>query len=214
MRVSFGPNAEHKSTNITWDRGLLSRNERWATLGRNGATVWLTGLSGAGKSTVGSALEHALVEMKIPAYRLDGDNVRHGLNSNLGFSAEDRSENIRRIGEVAKLFADSGTVAITAFISPYRSDRDIARRIHHAAGLQFLEVFVDAPIEICEQRDPKGLYQKARAGQIKGFTGIDDPYEAPESPELVLKTAQYDVDSCARQCLELLYKVGAISNGK
>jgi adenylylsulfate kinase len=213
MNISFRPNADHKSTNITWDRWLLTRKDRWETLGRNGATVWLTGLSGAGKSTVGSALEHALVEMKVPAYRLDGDNVRHGLNSNLGFSAEDRSENIRRIGEVAKLFADSGTVAITAFISPYRSDRDIARRIHEAAGLQFLEVFVDAPIEVCEQRDPKGLYQKARAGQIKGFTGIDDPYEAPAKPELVLRTDQDDVDACVRQCLELLHKVGAVSNG-
>ena len=202
-----------KATNITWSKALITREQRWKHLGRNGATVWLTGLSAAGKSTIGAALEHALVEMRVPAYRLDGDNVRHGLNSNLGFSAADRHENIRRIGEVAKLFADSGTVAITAFISPYRADRDIARQIHDKAGLTFLEVFVDAPLSVCEERDPKGLYKKARAGELKGFTGIDDPYEAPERPELVLKTAEHDVGACVEQCLAKLRSLGALSNG-
>jgi adenylyl-sulfate kinase len=149
--------------------------------------------------------------MKTPAYRLDGDNVRHGLNKNLGFSAEDRHENIRRIGEVAKLFADSGSVAITAFISPYREDRDLVRRTHEEAGLPFLEVFVDAPIEVCEARDPKGLYKKARAGELRGFTGIDDPYEAPLRPELVLKSGEEGVERCAERCLEALRSLGAVS---
>jgi adenylylsulfate kinase len=213
MTDSVKPAAARKATNITWQKGLITRDERWKCLGRNGATLWLTGLSAAGKSTVGAALEYALVELKIPAYRLDGDNVRHGLNSNLGFSAADRHENIRRIGEVAKLFADAGAVAITAFISPYRADRVIARQIHEQADLTFLEVFVDAPIEVCEQRDPKGLYKKARAGEIKGFTGIDDPYEPPEKPDLVLKTAEADVDACVQQCLDVLKQLGALSNG-
>ena len=204
------PGGTRRATNITWQQGLVTREERWALLGRSGATLWLTGLSASGKSTIAEALERALVQQKTVAYRLDGDNVRHGLNSNLGFSAEDRHENIRRIGEVAKLFADSGAVAITAFISPYRVDRDLARQIHDGAGLKFVEVFVDAPLEVCEQRDPKGLYRKARAGELRGFTGIDDPYEPPLRPELVLRTAEHDVDTCVRQCLELLAELGAL----
>jgi adenylylsulfate kinase len=202
--------ASRKATNITWTEGLLSRERRWQCLGHGGATVWMTGLSASGKSTIASALEMALVEMKLPAYRLDGDNIRHGLNSNLGFSAEDRHENIRRIGEVAKLFADAGSVAITAFISPYREDRDAVRRMHEAAGLKFIEVFVDTPIELCEQRDPKGLYKKARAGQLRGFTGIDDPYEAPLKPELVLSTLEEGVEECAARCLQLLKAAGVL----
>jgi bifunctional enzyme CysN/CysC len=169
-------------TNITWHAGEVIPEDRPF----RGATVWLTGLSGSGKSTVAVALERLLVSQGRPAYRLDGDNVRHGLNGDLGFSETDRTENVRRVGEVARLMADAGVVAIVPLISPYRAGRDHARALHAEAGLAFVEVFVDTPIELCEQRDPKGLYKKARAGEITGFTGIDDPYEAPLSPELVL----------------------------
>lgn len=189
-----------ESTNITWHEGDLSRDERWEGLGARGMTVWFTGLSGSGKSTIASALEQALVNKGVFAYRLDGDNVRHGLNANLGFSAEDRAENIRRIGEVAKLFAESGAVAITSFISPYRADRAMVRKLHEDAGLAFVEVFVDTPLEVCEGRDPKGLYKKARAGEITGFTGIDDPYEAPEGG-VVLKTTEMGVGACVEVVL-------------
>jgi adenylylsulfate kinase len=193
-----------KATNIKWHAGLLKRGSRWGRLSCRGATLWLTGLPASGKSTVAAALEYALVMRGIHAYRLDGDNVRHGLNSNLGFSREDRAENIRRIGEVAKLFADSGCIAITAFISPYIVDRQNVRRIHREADLNFLEVFVDCPIEECMRRDPKGQYRRARAGEIKGFTGVDDPYEAPISPELVLKTAEATVAECVQACMDFL----------
>jgi len=200
--------AEMKSTNIHWHEGDISREERWKALGCSGATLWFTGLSGSGKSTVASALEQALVNAGVNSYRLDGDNIRHGLNKNLGFSAEDRTENIRRIGEVAKLFTDSGCVALTSFISPYRADRDLCRKLHADAGLPFAEVFVDTPLEVCEQRDPKGLYKKARAGEIKGFTGIDDPYEAPEKAELVLNTAVLSVEQSVEKCMAYLAKLG------
>jgi adenylylsulfate kinase len=210
MTSSRPPDSKRKATTITWDSGLMDREQRWALLGRTGATVWLTGLSASGKSTIASALEYELVTRGVPAYRLDGDNIRHGLNSNLGFSAEDREENIRRIGEVAKLFADSGAVAVTAFISPYRADRDRARRAHEAMGVSFVEVFVHAPLAVCEERDPKGLYRKAREGLIKGFTGIDDPYEAPEHPELVIHTDQDDVDACVGQILDVLAERGVL----
>jgi bifunctional enzyme CysN/CysC len=170
------------STNVTWHGGEVGRDER----PHKGATVWLTGLSGSGKSTVAVALEGLLVAAGQPAYRLDGDNLRHGLNADLGFSAVDRDENVRRAGEVALLLADAGVVALVPLISPYRAGRDRARAAHVAAGVPFVEVFVDTPIELCEQRDPKGLYAKARAGEITGFTGIDDPYEAPAGPELRL----------------------------
>ncbi len=193
-----------RSTNVKWHEGLLKRGTRWGRLSCRGCTLWLTGLPASGKSTVASALEYALVTRGIHAYRLDGDNVRHGLNSNLGFSREDRAENIRRIGEVAKLFADSGCVAITAFISPYIVDRDSVRRIHQEADLDFLEVFVDCPVEECMRRDPKGQYRRARAGEIKGFTGVDDPYEAPLRPELVLKTAEVAVGECVQSCMDFL----------
>ncbi len=199
-----------KATNLHWHEGEITRARRWEALGARGATLWLTGLSASGKSTIASALEHLLVERRVPAYRLDGDNVRHGLNSNLGFSAEDRAENIRRIGEVAKLFADAGTLAITSFISPYRADRDRCRKLHDDAKLPFFEVYLDVPLAVCEQRDPKGMYKKARAGQIKGFTGIDDPYEAPERPDLVLKTGERSVQDCVTDCLELLRRRGVI----
>jgi adenylylsulfate kinase len=210
MTSSRPVNSKRKATNITWDQGLMDRQQRWALLGRTGATVWLTGLSASGKSTIASALEYELVSRGVPAYRLDGDNIRHGLNSNLGFSAADREENIRRIGEVAKLFADSGAVAVTAFISPYRADRDRARKAHEDMGVAFIEVFVYAPLAVCEERDPKGLYRKAREGLIKGFTGIDDPYEAPEHPELVLHTDRDDVETCVGQILDVLAERGVL----
>lgn len=191
--------SEPKAENIVWHHGELTHAERCRQLKARGCTLWFTGLSGSGKSTIASALEAELVRRGVFAYRLDGDNIRHGLNANLGFSAADREENIRRIGEVAKLFADAGVIAITSFISPYRADRARVRALHEAAGLPFVEVFVNTPIEVCEARDPKGLYKKARAGEIKGFTGIDDPYEAPERPEIDLKTAEGSVaDAVAR----------------
>lgn len=193
-----------KSTNVRWHQGLLKRNTRWGRLSCRGATLWLTGLPASGKSTIASALEYALVMRGIPAYRLDGDNVRHGLNSNLGFSREDRAENIRRIGEVAKLFADSGCIAVTAFISPYMTDRENIRRLHKDGDLAFLEVFVDCPVQECIRRDPKGQYRQARAGKIKGFTGVDDPYEPPLLPDLVLKTAETSVEECVWACLNFL----------
>jgi bifunctional enzyme CysN/CysC len=166
--------------------------------------VWLTGLSGSGKSTVASVLTGLLTERGILTYTLDGDNLRHGLNGDLGFSADDRAENVRRVGEVARLFADAGVVALVPLISPYRAGRDRARALHVAAGLVFLEVFVDTPIEVCEQRDPKGLYAKARAGELKGFTGIDDPYEPPLAPELVIPGGATPVADAATRIVELL----------
>lgn len=193
---------EVKATNIHWHEGDITREERWAALGSKGMTLWFTGLSASGKSTIAVALEQALVNAGIPAYRLDGDNIRHGLNKNLGFSAEDREENIRRISEVSKLFADAGVVTLSSFISPYRKDRDFCRKIHEESGLDFCEIFVDTPIEVCELRDPKGLYKKARAGEIKGFTGIDDPYEAPAKPELVLDTSKLSIEDSVIKCIE------------
>lgn len=202
--------AAQVATNITWHDGQITNDERRRLLGQTGCTIWFTGLSACGKSTIAMALEQVLFQRRHAAYVLDGDNIRHGLNKNLGFSAEDRAENIRRIGEVAKLFADAGLVVITSFISPYRRDRDQARALHAAASLPFIECFVDTPIEICEQRDPKGLYQKARAGQIKGFTGIDDPYEAPLTPELVLKAGTRSVTECVADVLGYLEQKGLL----
>jgi adenylylsulfate kinase len=190
------PAAVQRSTNITWHAGLVGRDQREKHLGQKGVVVWMTGLSASGKSTIASRVEELLLERGKLAYRLDGDNIRHGLNKNLGFSAEDRAENIRRIGEVAKLFADAGLIAITSFISPYRADRD-AVRANLEAG-RFVEVYVNVSIDAAERRDPKGLYKKARAGQIKGFTGIDDPYEAPERSELLLDTEHLAPDDSAR----------------
>lgn len=203
---------KNQSTNIVWHDGEVSRDDRSRVLGHQGCTLWLTGLSGSGKSTVGVALEQALNARGVLAYRLDGDNVRHGLNANLGFGADDRKENIRRIGEVAKLFADAGVVTISSFISPYQRDRDQVRKIHEDAGLKFLEVFINTPIEICEQRDPKGLYKKARAGEIKGFTGIDDPYELPESPEIEVKTGDLSIQDAANQLVDALISHKIISS--
>src|SRR3954453_493577 len=175
------------SPNVVFHAGPVTREQREAATGHAGMTVWLTGLSGSGKSTVAVALEHQLGAGGVRAYLLDGDNLRHGLNGALGFDAASRAENVRRAGEVALLFADAGVIAIVPLISPYRAHRDRVRRRHEELGLRFVEVFVDTPIELCEQRDPKGLYAKARAGEITGFTGIDDPYEAPLDPDIVLK---------------------------
>jgi bifunctional enzyme CysN/CysC len=178
--------------NVVWHEPVLARAARWDALGIRGATVWFTGLSGSGKSTVATEVERLLVGRRQPTYLLDGDNLRHGLNGDLGFSAVDRAENVRRVGEVARLFADAGVVALVPVISPYRSGRDAVRAMHATAGLAFVEVFVDTPLEECERRDPKGLYKLARAGEITGFTGIDDPYEPPASPELVLRPSDGD----------------------
>ncbi len=202
---------EQIATNITWHEGAVTREERWKDLDHKGCTVWFTGLSGSGKSTIAVALEQVLIQSGANAYRLDGDNVRHGLNKNLGFSADDRAENIRRIGEVCKLFADAGVVTLSSFISPYVNDRDNVRALHEEGGLDFLEVFVDCSLEEAEKRDPKGLYKKARAGELKGFTGIDDPYEAPEKPELHLHTDQQTVEESVRAVYELLQSRGMLN---
>ena len=196
--------ARIKSSNIFWSEGNVTSRHRTLRNGHRGAVVWLTGLSGAGKSTIAHSLERELFNQNVNVYVLDGDNIRHGLNSNLGFSPEDRVENIRRVAEVANLMADSGLVVVTAFISPYRSDRRRAREIVLEGGCDFVEVFVDAPLEVCEQRDPKQLYKKARAGQIKEFTGIDAPYEAPEDPEIVTRTADATLEESVATILEVL----------
>jgi bifunctional enzyme CysN/CysC len=185
---------------VTWHPGEVAREDRPSL----GATVWLTGLSGSGKSTVAVAAERALVAAGRPAYVLDGDNLRHGINADLGFSAADRTENVRRVGHVATLLADAGVVVLVPLVSPYRADRDRVRALHREAGLLFVEVFVDTPLELCEQRDPKGLYKKARAGELTGFTGIDDPYEAPAAPELVLHPVDGDPAAMAAMVVALL----------
>jgi adenylylsulfate kinase len=195
---------EIKATNITWHEGHVNREAREKLLGQRGATLWFTGLSGSGKSTIAFTLEHELVRLGRMAYVLDGDNIRHGLNKNLGFSAADRAENIRRIGEVAKLFADAGMIVMASFISPYRADRDAVRALHVAAGVPFIEVHASTPIETCETRDPKGLYKKARAGELKGFTGIDDPYEAPTNAEVTLDATNVSPQEAAVILIEYL----------
>ena len=201
--------AEQKATNVTWHAGSVTREERETLLGQKGVTVWMTGLSASGKSTIAVILEQMLLHQKKHAYRLDGDNIRMGLNKNLGFSAEDRAENIRRIGEVAKLFTDAGVIAITSFISPYKKDRDAVRALNKPG--EFIEVYVNVSLATAEQRDPKGLYKKARAGQIKGFTGIDDPYEAPEKPEIVIETERTKPEDAAKQILAYLEKGGYLN---
>lgn len=204
--------AKQVATNITWHEGHVDRERRYALLEQKGATIWFTGLSGSGKSTVAFTVEHVLIEQGRLAYVLDGDNVRHGLNKNLGFSPEDRTENIRRIGEVAKLFADTGVIAFTSFISPYRADRDLVRKIHEDAGMPFIEVFVKVPLETCEKRDPKGLYAKARAGEIKEFTGISAPYEEPTKPEIVLENDdRMTAQQAANQVIAYLAERGLIA---
>lgn len=193
--------------NLTEHRGTLTAEERGRALGQRGCVLWMTGLSGSGKSTIAHAASDALVRRGVFAYVLDGDNVRLGLNSDLGFSQEDRSENVRRISEVAKLFVEAGVVTIVAFISPYREDRARARA---TVGENFLEVYVDTPVEVCEKRDPKGLYQKARAGEIPQFTGISAPYEVPESPEMVIPTAEVEVGQAVEMVIDELSRRGFI----
>jgi adenylylsulfate kinase len=202
--------AEQKATNITWHQQSVSRTDREKLLGQKGVTIWLTGLSGSGKSTVAVAAEEALVRRGRLAYVLDGDNIRHGLNKNLGFSPADRTENIRRIGEVAKLFTDAGVIVFTSFISPYRADRDLVRSIHDPG--RFVEAYVAASVETCESRDVKGLYKKARAGEIPEFTGISAPYEAPERPELVLDTNRQTVDESVGELVSFLEEKGYLSS--
>lgn len=200
--------SELKSKNIYWHHGKLTAADREGKLGQKGAVLWFTGLSASGKSTVAREVELALVENGKNAYVLDGDNIRHGLNSNLGFSPDDRKENIRRIGEVAKLFAEANVITLTAFISPYQADRDLARKLLPEG--RFFEIYCDIPVEVCEQRDPKGLYKKARAGQIPEFTGISAPYEAPVRPELALKTGEESLEGSTRRVLNLLAERGII----
>ena len=191
-----------QSTNITWHETTITKNDRRSQNGHGSCTLWFTGLSGSGKSTIANAVSNELFRLGINEYVLDGDNIRHGLNKDLGFSEHDRTENIRRIGEVAKLFVDSGKVITTAFISPFRSDRDQVRELFEEG--EFIEVFVDCPIEVCEQRDPKQLYAKARRGEIKDFTGIDSPYDAPEKPEITLRSDLLSVEEAVRQVIAYL----------
>lgn len=200
---------EQKATNVTWHDHKVTKAERFQLNGHKGAVLWFTGLSACGKSTIANTVDHLLHSQGKHSYVLDGDNIRMGLNKNLGFSADDRAENIRRIGEVAKLFAESGTFTLTAFISPYRADRDKVRAILPAGD--FIEIYVNASLETCEKRDPKGLYKKARAGELKNFTGIDDPYEAPEKPELVLDSDNKGIDELAQEVVDFLKKQGYLS---
>jgi len=180
--------ATHRSANVVWDEGRLTREARWDALGAHGATVWFTGLPASGKSSIAAALEARLVESGRPAYRLDGDNLRHGLNADLGFSPEDRAENVRRTAHAARLLADAGAVAIVSLVSPYAADREAARAVHAEGDLPFVEAWVNTPVEECERRDPKGLYAKARAGEIQDFTGVNAPYEPPSEPDVELGT--------------------------
>jgi adenylylsulfate kinase len=200
--------AEQKATNVTWHDHRVSSEDREKIKGQKGAVLWFTGLSASGKSTVANTVDHMLHSQGKHTYLLDGDNIRMGLNKNLGFSAEDRAENIRRIGEVAKLFADAGLVTLTAFISPYRRDRDAVRALLPAG--EFIEVYVNASLATCEKRDPKGLYKKARAGELKGFTGIDDPYEHPEKPEITLDADNKGIDELAGEVITYLKKKGLL----
>ena len=202
--------AEQKATNVTWHDGEISRDDRFQILRQKGVTIWFTGLSGAGKSTVAVALEQALFRHGKLSYRLDGDNVRLGINKNLGFSETDRKENIRRIGEVAKLFGDAGVITLSSFISPYKADRDEVRELHESADLKFIEVFVDCALAEAERRDPKGLYKKARAGEIKNFTGIDDPYEAPDKAEIHLHTDKMSLEEEVQAIIDHLLEEGVI----
>ena len=202
------PMAEQKATNVTWHAHTVSKAERWKLNNHKAAILWFTGLSASGKSTVANEVDAALHALGKHSVVLDGDNIRMGLNKNLGFSAEDRAENIRRIGEAAKLFVNAGTIAITAFISPYRADRDKVRALLEPG--EFIEIYMNTPLELCEQRDPKGLYKKARAGEIKGFTGINDPYEAPENAELVLDGCK-PIDELAKEVLAFLETRGLLS---
>ena len=202
---------EHASTNIVWHESRVSRQFRHEAFGQQGNTLWFTGLSGSGKSTLAFTLEHKLIEAKFKSYVLDGDNIRHGLNNNLGFSDSDREENIRRVGEVSKLFADAGLIVLSSFISPFKKDRHLVRKIHEDAGLNFIEIYIDTPLAICEERDPKQLYAKARRGEIPNFTGISSPYEEPENAEIIIPVTNTP-DQSAVQLIEYLKQKKIISN--
>ena len=195
---------------IKWHPSSLARAERWAYTGQRGATVWLTGLPASGKSTVAVALERAIVARGRVAYLIDGDNIRHGISDDLGFSPGDRAENIRRVGHLARLFADAGVIAIASMVSPLRSDREIARELHRAADLEFIEVHISTPVAECERRDPKGLYQRARTGRLRGLTGVDAPYESPQHPDLRFDTTGADIDGLAALILGALMDRGII----
>jgi adenylylsulfate kinase len=201
--------AEQKVTNIKWHHGKITKEDRAKLLNQKGATIWLTGLSGSGKSTIAVELEHALIENKHQAYILDGDNIRHGLNKNLGFSPEDRTENIRRIGEVAKLFTEANIITIAAFVSPYREDRENVRKLLDHG--EFIEIYVKCSLEVCEERDTKGLYKKARAGEVKDFTGISAPYEEPLNPELTIDSLTLSVEESTRTILDYLEASGYVT---
>lgn len=197
---------EQKATNVTWHSHKVSRKEREDLLNQKGCVLWFTGLSGSGKSTVANEVAYKLHTMGKLAYVLDGDNIRHGLNKDLGFSPEDRDENIRRISEVANLFADAGVIAITAFISPYRRLRNFCREL--VGENRFMEIYTKAPVEICEERDPKGLYKKARRGEIKEFTGVDAPYEEPENPELIVETDKETIEESVNKVIQKMEELG------
>ena len=199
---------EQQSPDVVWHPGKLDRSERWGRLGARGATIWLTGMPASGKSTISTALEQALVHQGRLAYLLDGDNVRHGLSGDLGFDAASRAENVRRVAHVARFFADAGGIAVVALVSPFRQDRDLARRLHEKAGLPFIEVFVDTPLEECARRDPKGLYARAKAGRLQGLTGEQNPYEPPPSPEVTIKTLEESVTDAVARLVGLLDEVG------
>ncbi len=202
--------ATMKTENTVWHQQQINKSQRASLKNQKPALLWYTGLSGSGKSTVANAVDALLYKLSCHSYLLDGDNVRHGLNGDLGFSDEARIENIRRISEVAKLFLDAGLIVSTAFISPFASDRALAKAKLEAG--EFIEVFIDTPIEVCEQRDPKGLYKKARAGEIKDFTGIDSTYDIPSSPQIHVKTAEQSVEQCAQQIVDYLIEYGFINN--
>ena len=198
--------SNQKISNVYWDNGQISQVDRDNLIGQKGVTIWFTGLSGSGKSTISAALEKELFRRQKLSYRLDGDNIRLGINKDLGFSARDRTENIRRIGEISKLFVDCGIISLSSFISPYRRDRDWVRELHAQSNMGFIEVFVDCSLAVAESRDPKGLYKRARAGEIAYFTGIDDPYEAPSKPEIHLKTDQLTVEQEVEAIIDHLVK--------
>ena len=201
---------EQKATNVFWHDGDVNREDRARLLKQKGVTLWFTGLSGSGKSTIAVALEQALMKEGKLTYRLDGDNIRMGINKNLGFGADDRTENIRRIGEISKLFVDVGVITLSSFVSPYRADRDIVRELHEQADMDFIEVYVEVPLEVAEERDTKGLYKKARAGEIPNFTGISDPYEAPENAEVVLHTDKMTLDEEVEYLMNMLRERGLL----
>ncbi len=201
--------AGQKATNIKWHQGKITKEDRVKLLNQKGVTIWLTGLSGSGKSTIAVEIEHALIENKHQAYILDGDNIRHGLNKNLNFSPEDRTENIRRIGEVAKLFTDANIITIAAFVSPYREDRNNVRKLLEDG--EFIEVYVKCSVEVCEERDTKGLYKKARTGEVKDFTGISAPYEEPLNPEITVDSSRLSIEESTRAVLNYLEENGYIS---